>query len=473
VNFLFVHQNFPGQYLHILRSLLADNAKQDGTHQLVFMTEPNQNQMHGVRKVTYAKPPPISNAVEFDAREYEMASRRAKAAYEGALKIKALGFQPDIIIGHHGWGEMLNLVDAFPGVPLLGYFEFYYKIHDADVNFDPEFPMPESRFGAVRGKNAVNLLALALEQHGQTPTQWQHSTYPGWSQKNIRIIEEGVDLGLCKPDPALRKKTVTVGALKVTPKQKLITFVARNLEPYRGFHTMMRALPRILNERPDVVVSLVGGDEVSYGAPPAGGGSWRNVILRELDGKIDLSRVHFMGKVPYDQHLTLLKRSDAHVYLSYPFVASWSLREALACGCLLVGADTKTVTEFVQHEVNGLITPTLDHEALAETVLRGLSNTKLAAKLRQGAREFAEKHLCMDDYIARYRANIEEITGKKMLPTPVETKAKAEVKAPAKAPLKAKPAAKAKAPAPAKAPAKPAVAAKAKATPAAKHKQPA
>lgn len=440
MNFLFVHQNFPGQYLHILHSLLADNAKQDGTHQIVFMTEPNRNHMHGVRKVTYAKPPPISNAVEFDAREYEMASRRARAAYEGALKIKALGFQPDIIIGHHGWGEMLNLVDAFPGVPILGYFEFYYKLLGTDVNFDPEFPMAESRFGAVRGKNAVNLLALALEQYGQTPTRWQHSTYPEWSQKNIRIIEEGVDLELCKPDQSLRKKTVTVGQLKVTPKQKLITYVARNLEPYRGFHTLMRALPRILAERPDAVVSLVGGDEVSYGAPPAGGGSWRNVMMREMGDQIDLSRVHFMGKVPYDQHLTLLKRSDAHVYLSYPFVASWSLREALACGCLVIGADTKTVTEFVQHKVNGLVTPTLDHEALAETVLLGLSETKLATKIRHNARDFAEKHLGMDDYIARYRGYIEEITGKKMLPveapavkTAVKKSAKAVVKKPVKA----------------------------------------
>jgi glycosyltransferase involved in cell wall biosynthesis len=457
VNFLFVHQNFPGQYLHILRSLLADNAKQDGVHQLVFMTEPNQNQMAGVRKVTYAKPPPLSQAVEFDAREYEMASRRAKAAYEGALQIKALGFKPDIIIGHHGWGEMLNLVDAFPGVPVLGYFEFYYKVLGADVNCDPEFPMLPARFGAVRGKNAVNLLALALEQYGQTPTRWQHSTYPEWSQERIRIVEEGVDLELCKPDPELRKKPLTIGKLKVSPKQKLVTYVSRNLEPYRGFHTVMRALPQILAERPDVIVSMVGGDEVSYGAPPEGGGSWRNVMLRELEGKIDLSRVHFMGKVPYDQHLALLKRSDAHIYLSYPFVASWSLRESLACGCLVVGADSETVTEFVQHEVTGLVTPMLDHDALAATVLRGLGDTKLAAKLRKNARHYAETHLGMDDYIARYRTYIEDITGKKLLPAPAAAKAKAPVKAPVKAA--------------AKAPAKPAAPAKAKSAP--KRKQPA
>lgn len=448
MNFLFVHQNFPGQYLHIIRSLLADNEARPGTHEIVFMTEPNQNQMNGVRKVTYAKPPEMSPNLAWDTREFETASRRAQAAYRGALQIKALGFQPDVIIGHHGWGELLYLVDVFPGVPVIGYFEFYYRILGTDVNFDPEFPMDTALFGGVRGKNSTNLLALNLEQYGQTPTRWQHSTYPEWAKKQIRIIEEGVDLEKCKPDPALHKKSLTVGKLTVTPKQKLVTYVARNLEPYRGFHTIMRALPRLLRERPDVVVSLVGGDGVSYGVPPRQGGTWRELMMKEVGEQIDLSRVHFMGKVSYDDHLALLKRSDAHVYLTYPFVASWSLREALACGCLVVGADTPTVTEFVQHEVNGLITPTLDHNALTDTVLRALADTKLTAKLRANARDYAEKKLGMDDYLARYRAYIEEVTGKKLLlsgkPKP-ETKAEAKPKAiaPAKPSAKAKPAAKA------------------------------
>jgi glycosyltransferase involved in cell wall biosynthesis len=437
VNFLFVHQNFPGQYLHIVRSLIADNEAREGTHQIVFMTEPNRNVLNGVRKVTYAKPPSVSSSVHLDAREFEMAMRRGQAAYNGALQIKALGFVPDIIIGHHGWGEMLNLVDVFPGVPILGYFEFYYRIHGTDVNFDPEFPMPQSRFSAVRGKNGVNLLALALEQYGQAPTKWQHHTYPEWAQKQIRIIEEGVDLDICKPDPKIAKKTVTIGKLTVTPRQKLITYVARNLEPYRGFHTFMRALPKILEQRPDVVVSIVGGDEVSYGAAPPHG-TWREVMMKEVGNKIDLTRVHFMGKVPYEQHLTLLKRSDAHVYLSYPFVASWSLREALAAGCVVIGADTETVTEFVKHDQNGLVVPTIDHAALTSTVLRALKDTKLATRLRTGARAYAEKHFDMKDYLARYRAYIEEITGKKLIQRAAAPKV-TKLPAPAKKPKAVKP----------------------------------
>ena len=417
MNFLFVHQNFPGQYVHLLRSLLADNIARPGTHEILFMTEPNQNYMDGVRKVTYSRPPPAPKALAPAAWEFESAALRAQACYQGAQQIKALGFKPDIILGHHGWGEMLNLCDVFPGVPILGYFEFYYKIHDSDVNFDPEFPMDEPRFGAVRAKNTINLLAIALEQWGQTPTHWQYATYPDWAKSKIRIIEEGVDLEICAPEPALRKKKITVGPLTVTPKQKLLTFVSRNLEPYRGFHTLMRALPRILEECPNLVVSIVGGDEVSYGAPPPNGGSWKSVFLKEVEGQIDLSRVHFMGKVKYQDHLTLLKRSDAHVYLSYPFVASWSLREALACGCVVVGADSTTVTEFIKDGVNGVVTPTLDSDKLADTALRVLGDAALSAKLRLGARAHAEKHLGMESYIRRYRAYIEEVSGQPLVKT--------------------------------------------------------
>ena len=437
---LFVHQNFPGQYLHILRSLLADNQKRPGTHELVFMTEPNMNNLSGVRKVTYSKPPLSQAGVHMDAHDFDVAMRRAAACAEGAMKIKNLGFTPEIILGHHGWGEMLNLVDVFPGVPILGYFEFFYRTENSDVNFDPEFPMPLVRYAGVRAKNCVNLQALALNQYGQAPTVWQKSTYPAWAQERIELLEEGVDLELCKPDPGIRKKTLKVGTLSVSPRQKLLTYVARNLEPYRGFHTFMRALPKILAARPDVVVSVVGGDEISYGAPPATGGTWRETLLAELRGKLDLARVHFLGKIPYDQHLSLLKRSDVHVYLSYPFVASWSLREAMACGCMIIGGDTQTVTEFITDGKTGIVVPALDPKARAKAVLEAMENPKRAAGMRLAARDYAERRLDMGDYITRYRDLIERVAGKKLIgpvavkPT-AKTKSAVKAKAPAQKPV--------------------------------------
>jgi glycosyltransferase involved in cell wall biosynthesis len=188
----------------------------------------------------------------------------------------------------------------------------------------------------------------------------------------------------------------------------------------------MRALPAILKARPDVVVSLVGGDEISYGAAHPQG-PWREILLKELDGELDLSRVHFPGKIPYTQHLALLKRSDAHIYFSYPFVASWSLREALACGCLIIGSDTKTVTEFVAHGETGLITPTLDPAALSKTVLTALEDGSKTAKLRKAARAHAEEHLDLNDYLRRYRDLIERVSGKTLAPAkaPVAMRGKA------------------------------------------------
>jgi glycosyltransferase involved in cell wall biosynthesis len=403
MKFLFVHQNFPGQYLHIVRRLLDE-----GGHEIVFMTEPNRNVIAGVRKVTYARPPLLNPGVHPDAREFDQAMRRAAAALAGARQIKALGYQPDIIIGHHGWGELLSLPDIFPAVPILGYFEFFYRTEGADVNYDPEFPAARERYIAVHAKNGVNQLALGLGQHGQTPTRWQHETYPAWARRQISVIEEGVDLALCAPDPRARRRAQTIGTLSVSPQQKLITYVARNLEPYRGFHSFMRALPAIQKARPDAIVAIVGGDEISYGAAHPKG-PWRKVLLDELAGTLDLARIHFLGQVPYDTHRALLRRSDAHVYLTYPFVASWSLREALATGCVIVGGDTPTVREFVADRQTGVIVQTLDPASIASGVLEALEDRGLAERLRAGARAFAERHLDLDVYLRSYRAEIDRI----------------------------------------------------------------
>jgi glycosyltransferase involved in cell wall biosynthesis len=399
VRYLFVHQHFPGQFLHLVRHLL----KQPG-NEIVFVSEPNANQISGVRKVAY-RMPPVAATAHSDAQEFEAAVIRAEAVARTAAQVKALGFTPDIIIGHHGWGELLNMQDVWPDVPLLGYLEFYYHVHGVDVNFDPEFPVPASAFARIRAKNAVNLLAMTNPGEGQTPTAWQRSTYPAWARDRINLLPEGVNLETCRPDPALRREMVAIGDIAVAPGEKLVTYVARDLEPYRGFHVVMRALPRLLAAHPDLRAILVGGDGVSYGARLSGG-SWKDYMLREAAGRIDPDRVHFPGKIPYDQYLRMLRRSDAHVYLTYPFVASWSLREALATGCAVVASDTPPLHEFVTDGRNGLLTPCLDPHRLAERVLEVLEDQDLNDRLRANARAYAERHLRMSDHLAGYEALI-------------------------------------------------------------------
>lgn len=406
MKYLFVHQNFPGQYLHLLRHLTADPG-----NEIMFISEPNSNNIPGVRRVFYSTPNPDQESVHPVARDFDIAARRAETVATMGANLKRLGFSPDIIIGHHGWGELLNLVDVWPDVPMLGYFEFYYETEGQDVDFDPEFPMARERYPKIRAMNVVNLLALALNQHGQTPTQWQLTRYPPWAREQMRVIQEGARLDVCKPDPAVRKRNFAIGKFEVAPGEKLVTYVARNLEPYRGCHVMMRALPDLLRERRDVKVVMVGGDDVSYGARLAGS-TWREHFQKELKGQYDESRVLMPGQLPYDDYRRMLQRSDCHVYLTYPFVASWSLREALACGCAIVASDVESVTEFVHDGKNGLIVPFLEPKTIAATVLRVLADDKLNRHLRVNARRYAEKHLDMADYIRRMTGTIAELTKK-------------------------------------------------------------
>ena len=405
MRYLFVHQNFPGQYLHFIRHLLEDQA-----NEIVFLSEPNINALPGVRRVIYQKPATAPD-VHPNMRDLDAALRRAEAVAGLARNLRGLGFNPDIIIGHHGWGEMLDLVDVWPGTPMLGYFEFYYDTHGQDVGFDPEFPIGADQFPRIRAMNTVNLLALALRQHGQTPTLWQRTRYPEWAQAEMDVLPEGARLDLCRPDPKAREKPFALGHFVVKPGEKLITYVSRNLEPYRGFHVMMRALPALLKARPDAKVVMVGGDDVSYGARLPNT-TWREHMQHELAGKYDTRRVLLPGQLAYSDYRRLLQRSDAHVYLTYPFVASWSLREALACGCAVAAADVEPVGEFITHDRNGLLTPALDPAALARTVLRLLEDDKLNQRLRRGARRYAEHHLDMDHHIAAFTARVAELTGR-------------------------------------------------------------
>lgn len=404
MRYLFVHQNYPGQYLHPVRHVL-----ERAGNQVVFISEPNTNHIAGVRRAYYQFRKPEQGRVHPHARDFDQQARRAEQVARTAANLKRLGFTPDVVVGHHGWGELLSIPDVWPNVPMLGYFEFFYRTDGQDVGYDPEFPVEPDRFARVRAMNVVNLLALSLGQHGQTPTHWQQTRYPEWARPQIRVMPEGAQLDLCKPDPSASRRRFELNGFTVSAKERLVTYVCRNLEPYRGFHVMMRALPRLLAERSDTKVIIVGGDDVSYGQRLRGT-TWREHMRRELAGRYDESRVLFAGQVPYDAYLGLLRRSDVHVYLSYPFVASWSLREAMACGCAIVAADVEPVAEFITDGQTGLLVPGLDPERVADGVLRLLADKAQAKRLRAAARRHAEATLDLRTQLAVFDRTIAEIT---------------------------------------------------------------
>jgi glycosyltransferase involved in cell wall biosynthesis len=386
MNYLFIHQNFPAQYVHLLRHL----ANQPG-NQLYFITQPNTNAMTGVQKITYPKDQRGNINCHAYSVEIDRAIYAAAAVADKCRELRNQGFRPDLIVGHSGWGETMFVKDVFPEVPLLANFEFYYHPSGVDVGFDPEFVSVFQDPSRLRVRNATNLLSFEAADWGHSATRWQRSLYPPEMRSRISAIHEGVDTDIARPNRTAKFKLPGSGRL-LTRGDEVVTFVSRNLEPYRGFHTFMRALPQLLRRRKRVEIVIAGGDGVSYGTPPPPQSTFKKMMLQELGAKIDLSRVHFVGMLDYHDYLNLLQVSSVHVYLTYPFVLSWSFIEAMACGCLIVGSRTPPVLEVLRDGINGLTVDFFAPKALANRIETALGQADRMQPLRNAARSTAVKH---------------------------------------------------------------------------------
>jgi len=383
MKYLFIHQNFPGQYRHVVRHL----ANQPG-NQICFITQPNDNVMPGVHKVTYPKDQRGHINCHAWASELERAIYMGAQVVEACKVLREGGFTPDLIVGHSGWGETLFVKDVFPGVPVLANFEFYYHARGVDADFDPEFVSIFNEPSRLRARNGINLLAFQSADWGHSATQWQRSLYPAEMQSRISVLHEGVDTNLVRPNPTASFR-LPDSRRSLTRRDEVVTYVARNLEPYRGFHIFMRALPQLLRRRKRAHVVIVGDVGVSYGAPPPPSSTFKAMMLQELGGKLDLDRVHFLGLIEYHQYLTLLQVSSVHVYLTYPFVLSWSFIEAMACGCLIVGSATPPVLEVLSDGVNGFAVDFFAVKKLANRIESLLKERRDLAAIRQAARATA------------------------------------------------------------------------------------
>lgn len=386
MDILFIHQNFPGQFKRLAEVLAQNN--QNRVLALSMSNHPT-GLWNGVQIIRYS----IDGMDRPNARswfsEFEIKAIRAEACFKTALELKKNGFHPQIIVAHPAWGESLYIKEVWPNAKLGIYSEFYYRATGLDVGFDPaQTALDPSQIHRFNLKNINNLLHFEIADAGISPTQWQASTFPESFQKKITVIHDGIDTDLVKPNQDV--SLVLNSNLTLTKNDELITFVSRNLEPYRGYHIFMRVLPALLKRRPNAKVLIVGGQGVSYGPVPPAGTSWADIFANEVRSQIsdaDWQRVYFLGKLPYQSYLALMQISTVHIYLTYPFVLSWSLLEAMSAGCAVIASDTPPVTEVIKDGVNGKLVPFFDLNGWVNGIEEMLENHALRTELGRNARQ--------------------------------------------------------------------------------------
>ena len=401
---LFVHQNFPGQYVHIIRRLA-----QQGQHQLVALGINHLDRSRGIpdslNHFRYRLDRGNTEGVHPLVLETETKVIRAEGCARAAEQLKSKGFTPDLICAHPGWGESLFLKAVWPDVPLLCYQEFFYNKQGFDSSFDPEFQdlCDWQAQAKLMMKNAYLHLTLEQADWNISPTHFQASSFPEHWRRKISVIHDGVDTRQALPNPAPSPLKLPDGTV-LEHGQPIVTFVNRSLEPYRGCHTFFRAIPELQRLHPEARLVVVGNTKgVSYGAA-CPDGEWRDQFLAEIEGQYDPARVHCTGTLPYQQFIPLLQLSACHVYLTYPFVLSWSLLEAMACGCAVVGSDTAPVREVIRHGHNGLLVDFFSPGDLATAVVELLNDPERAAAFGVAARRTVECTYDLESCVTRQLA---------------------------------------------------------------------
>ena len=396
---LFVHQNFPGQFPHLAPAL------QKRGHQVLALTAETNNRPSPVKVVKYRKPAAVTLSSNLTRMYADVCARGARAAFAARQLREGHGFVPDVIFGHSGWGETLFLKEVWPEARLLVYAELMYQTSGLDTDFDPEFHTPtlEGRISTT-ARSAHLIQSMVQADAALAPTEFQAATFQPELRAKITVCHDGVDTERVRPDPNARLE-IPDTSLVFRPGDEVLTFVNRSLEPYRGYHSFMRALPDVLAARPKAHVVIVGDEGQSYGAAPKDAKSWKRKFLDEVSDQLDMNRVHFLGRVPYPTYLSLLQVSRCHCYLTYPFVLSWSLMESMAAGCMVVASDTAPVREVIQDGKNGRLVGFFDIKALSDALVRALENPADGSEMRAAARRtIVEKYdlhgVCLPRLIA-------------------------------------------------------------------------
>ena len=383
MNILITHPSFPGQYFYLSR-YLAMNPE----NRVVFLSKENGigGNLEGVQLGIYQKPREVSAETHGYLRAAEEAVLEGQQVLKAIYSLKEKGFVPDVIIDHAGWGSLMYIKDLYPDVPVIGYFEWYYHSVKSDSYWWPdEVPDINAKL-SIRTRNMHHLLSLDACDIGITPTQWQHDQFPQEYKSKIRIIHEGTDTAFCCPPegdrPQMKIESVN---LELPPGTEVITYVSRGFELIRGFDKFMEAIRIVLKHRPNCHVVIAGNDKIFYGAQLADNKTFKQI--EEEKGGYDKDRVHFVGSLNRGDYRKMLQASWCHVYLTRPFILSWSMLECMSFGLPMVCSATPPVMEVMEDGVNGLLAEFRSPSHIAKRILELMEDRELAEKLGKAARQ--------------------------------------------------------------------------------------
>jgi glycosyltransferase involved in cell wall biosynthesis len=381
MNLLFVHQNYAGQYREMLPRLART-----GKHKIVFLTQRKITQAPPDHTIVVYKP---DGATAKDAHPYtawyESCIRNGIGAMLAARQLAQSGYKPDLIIGHAGWGELIFMKEVWPGVPVISGFEYYFIPEGGLIGFDPEFREQPDIAPKLRARNAPNYLSFMASDDGHTASLWQKNTYPPIFHTKIKVLHEGIRTDLLSPDHD-GTEPLKLGEVEFQRGDEIVTYIARSMEPSRGIHIILRALPALQKARPKARIAMIGSDDISYGSRLPDGQTFRGLIMKQLGESVDWSRVHFVGQIPYPSLIRLLQLSRCHVYLTAPFVVSWSLLEAMALEKTVVASNVAPVRHYVEHGRTGFLVDFFAPDALAAQITDVLAHRENYREVGKAAR---------------------------------------------------------------------------------------
>ncbi|MDC0335969.1 glycosyltransferase [Pseudodesulfovibrio sp.] len=388
---LITHNNFPAQFRHI-----AEYLGRTPGNQVIFATKNLREEwvIDGVNKAKFTPDGEATDQTHPLCKNFEDGVRHGVGMLQLCRGLKEKGFIPDVILGHSGWGQTLFVRDVFPDTPFIGYYEWYYGANSPETTFDKR-DRSAGEMAQLRLRNSAILHDLVTCRVGITPTGWQRSQFPAEFQPKLIQAHDGINTQYFAPadEGLLPIDQLDLPDTDLSGAEELVTYCSRGLEPYRGFPQFYEALPAILEERPKCHVLIVGEDRVCYSAKLPNGQTYKQKMMEEV--KVDEKRVHFTGPLPYGKYKQVLLASSAHVYLTWPFVLSWSFLEAMSCGCLIVGSNTEPVREVLRHRENGLLTDFHSPEKIAKTTIFALKRQAKLQDLRKNARQTILDKYCL------------------------------------------------------------------------------